>query len=89
MTTPGGRRLDERLGSRLGGVEPGRLQVVGGHAPRDVEGQDDRALFTGQVDPLWGRAMATVRMARPSQEQDRREALAQAVRASRRSTTET
>ena len=46
----GGLALDEGLGGRLGRVHPGRLEVVGRHAARDVEGEDDRALRAGQAD---------------------------------------
>ncbi len=42
--------LDERPGRRLGGFHAGRRVVGRGHAARDVERQDDRALQAGQAD---------------------------------------
>ena len=36
--------LDERAGGRLRRLDPGRLEVVGAHAVRHVEGEDHRAL---------------------------------------------
>ena len=44
--------LDEGAGGSLGGLDPGRLEVLGVHAVRDVEGKDHGALTLrhGKVD---------------------------------------
>ena len=51
-----------RRGGGLGRLHPGRLEVVGGHAAGDVEGEDDRALAGAAGSTVaCGRASATAR----------------------------
>ena len=44
-----GLRLHEGSGRRLGGVDAGGLEILGAHAVRHVEGEDDGALLPGQA----------------------------------------
>ena len=65
--------LHEVRGGGLGRVHAGGLQVVGGHAARDVEGQDDRALDARHADHRLRPGQRHGQDGQPEQEKRRRD----------------